>query len=240
MKKFLKVISVILAVIIFGTGCYFLWRITLAPKKAAYYASEPTYIASDFRQVVGYHPYVFVGFIEETHDYMTERFKRNFPETVKEIDRPMTECNVKVIKNIKGNLTEGVTFSLYKSGGVSKNLMYIEMEQNSIMPESGKYYIFIGYAHKDGTVTVGEWPGIVELESGINADNLDASEFYQKYAEAAKNQIKNPHVSLSDKFLAKNDKNYGDGSYNQQVYQEILKEEAKREERQKANANSKN
>lgn len=227
MKKFLKFISVICAVIILGAGCYYLYSITLAPKKFSYYISEPSYNAGNTRAVVGIHPYVFVGYIEETHDYMSERFKREFPETIKEIDLPMTECKVKIIKNIKGNLIENSSFSVYKTGGLNKSLTHIKMEQDSIMPQSERYYIFIGYAHEDGTLTVGDHPGIVEIESGINAENLENSKLYQEYVDAAENQIKNPHPSLSDNFLAKNDVDYGDGSHNAQIQKEILKEEKK-------------
>lgn len=232
MKKFLKVISVILAVIIFGTGCYFLWRITLAPKEIMYYSSQVIYNCYDPREAIGIHPYVFVGFVEETHDYMTERFKREFPETIKKSDSPWTECDVKIIKNIKGNLIEGITFPLYKDGGVSKIPMYIEMEDGDLIPESGKYYIFIARALIDGTVTVGGLKDAIELESGITADNLDSSPIYQEYVDASENEI--TYYLLHKKYRAKVDKDFGDGSYNQQVYQEILKEETL----EKAQANS--
>lgn len=239
MKKFLKIMAVICAVVILGTGFYYLYSITLAPKKFSYYISEPSYNAGDNRAVVGIHPYVFVGYIEETHDYMSERFKKKFPETIKEIDRPMTECKVKVIKNIKGSLREDVTFPVYKTGGLSKSLMYIEKEQNNIMPEAEKYYIFFGYPHKDGTVTIGEHPGIIELESGINAENLENSKLYREYVNAAENPIKAPHPTLSDEFLAKNDVDYGDGSHNAKIQQEILREQAEKEAKEKASLNAK-
>lgn len=237
MKKFLKFISVICAVIILGAGCYYLYRITLAPKKFSYYISEPSYNAGNTRAVVGIYSYVFVGFIEETHDYMSERFKREFPETIKEFDLPMTECNVKVIKNIKGSLRENVTFPVYKTGGLSKNLMYIEREQNSIMPEAEKYYIFFGYAHEDGTLTVGDHPGIVEIESGINAENLESSKLYQEYVDAYENQIL-PKYSIGYSYLEKNDVNFGNGEYNQKLYQKELKEEAEKAKKEKASLNA--
>lgn len=237
MKKFLKVISVICAVTILGVGCYYLYSITLAPKKFSYYVSEPSYNAGDNRAVVGIHPYVFVGYIEETHDYMSERFKKNFPETIKEIDRPMTECKVKVIKNIKGSLREDVTFPVYKTGGLSKSLMYIKMEQDSIMPQSERYYIFIGYAHEDGTLTVGDHPGIVKIESGINAENLESSKLYQEYVDAYENQIL-PKYSIGYSYLAKNDVNFGNGEYNQKLYQKELKEEAEKAKKEKASLNA--
>lgn len=236
MKKFLKIISVILAVLILGIGSYYLyylWRITFAPKKTVYYSSQVGYNCYDPREAIGYHPYVFVGFVEETHDYMTERFKREFPEIIKKSDSPCTECNVKVIKNIKGNLIEGIIFSLYKDGGLSGGIpMYIEMETGDLIPELGKYYIFIARAHIDGTVTVGGMKDAIELESEITADNLDRSQIYQEYVDAAENEI--TYYLLHKKYRAKVDKDFGDGSYNQQVYQEILKEEAERAEQKKA------
>lgn len=237
MKKFLKVISVICAVTILGVGCYYLYSITLAPKKFSYYISEPSYNAGDTRAVVGIHPYVFVGYIEETHDYMSERFKREFPETIKEIDLPMTECKVKIIKNIKGNLIEKSSFSVYKTGGLNKSLTHIKMEQDSIMPQSERYYIFIGYAHEDGTLTVGDHPGIVEIESGINAENLESSKLYQEYVDAYENQIL-PKYSIGYSYLAKNDVNFGNGEYNQKLYQKELKEEAEKAKKEKASLNA--
>ena len=227
MKKI--VISVLCVIITLGAvSSYLYWNANIAPKKIMYYSSQVGYNPYDPREQLGNFPYVFVGFVEETHDYMTERRKREFPKIIKEIDRPMTECKVTVIKNIKGNLIEGISFSLYKSGGLSKNPRYIAMEQGDLIPESGKYYIFIGLAHADGTLTVGGLNDAIELESGITADNLDNSLLYQEYVDAFNNQTK-PHYTYWEKnCLAAIDRDFGDGSYNEKVYQEILKEETER------------
>lgn len=72
-----------------------------------------------------------------------------------------------------------------------------------------------------------------ELENGISGDNFESSKLYQEYVEAAENQIKNRNSSLHDKFLSKNDKNYGDGSHNTQIQQEILRGQSEKEVKEK-------
>ena len=231
MKKNLKIIIPILCfVIAIGAAIgYHSWR-THIPTEIAYIHSDIAHNTDNPRENVGVQPYVFVGFVEETHDYMMEKYKREFPEIIKEDERPTTECKVKVIRNIKGNLQEGVSFSFYKGGGISEDRKYIVMHEHDLIPESGKYYIFMGFAHEDGTITGGGPNGTIELESDINADNLESSKLYQEYVDDVENQILPSHPISVTKFLAKADKNYGDGSYNQQIYQEILKEEAEKNE----------
>lgn len=236
MKKNLKIIIPVLCIAV-ATGAaigYHSW-ITYIPTEIDYICCDTRYNPYNPREVVGTQAYVFVGFVEETHDYMTEKYTRKFPEIIKKSDRPKTECKVKVIKNIKGNLQEGVSFSFYKGGGITEDRKYIELYDNDLIPEVGKYYIFTGYAHEDGTVTGGGPNGTIELESDITAENLESSKLYQEYVDAAENQVlfgKNLFIE----FLAKADKNYGDGSYNAQIQKEILKEKA---EQEKANQESK-
>lgn len=234
MKKHLKwlipVISVVLIAVI-GTGGYFIWRNTRVPTEIKYYSTSSLIDQSDLRQVVGVKNYVFVGYVKEIHDYMTEKNSREFPQVIVDCDEPMTECVVEVIKNIKGNLTEGTTFSFYKGGGVVDSREYIELYENDLMPEVGKYYVFSGYAHEDGTVTGGGVNGTIELEEGITADNLAQSENYKKYVDAVANEILPYIPDIVPRYLATIDRNYGDASYNAQVYQEELKKQAEADKR---------
>lgn len=223
-NKFKIIIPIICLIIAVGASIsYYLWH-THIPTKVYHIHCDTAYNPDDPREVIGSQAYVFVGFVEETHDYMTEKYTRQFPERIKLSDRAKTECVVKVIKNIKGELKEGSSFSFYKGGGISENRQYIELYNDDLMPEVGKYYIFTGYAHEDGTVTGGGPNGTIELESGINDENLEGSKIYLEYVDAYENQVifgKN----LYTEFLAKTDKNYGDGSHNVKIQQELLKEE---------------
>lgn len=235
MKKKLKIIIPVLCfvIVIVAVIGYHSWRNHI-PTEIYYIHSDVAHNTDNPRENVGVQTYVFVGYVEETHDYMTEKHQREFPTIITDLDTETTECNVRVIKNIKGNLQEGSTFSFYKDGGISKDRKYIVMHRNDLIPENGKYYIFMGFAHEDGTVTGGGENGTIELESGINAENLENSKLYQEYVDAVENQV-SFNKNLYTEFLAKADKNYGDGSHNKQVYQEILKEKTEREEREKAN-----
>lgn len=230
MKKILKwIIPVTCIVLVASIGCGHLFlNSNKVPTEIKYIHSNTTVNTDDPREVIGSQAYVFVGLVEETHDYMTEKNKREFPQIVIDADVPHTECVVKVIKNIKGNLAENITFSFFKVGGTSEDLEYIQLYENDLIPTVGKYYIFTGYAHQDGTVTGGGPNGTIELESGINADNLESSKLYQEYVDAAENQVSFGKDLLTE-FLAKADQNYGNGSYNEQIKNEILKEKANQE-----------
>ncbi len=232
MKKHLKwiipVICVVLAVTV-GSG-YFVLENKRVPTKIQYIHASSLINHYNPKEVVGSKKYVFVGYVTETYDYFTKKDKRKFPLPVTEYNGPMTECVVKVVKNIKGNLTEDTIFSFYKGGGVSENREYIELLENDFIPEVGKYYIFTGHAYEDGTVIGGGSNGTIELESGINADNLKSSKLYQEYVDAVKNQIL-PIYSLSPDYRATIDRDYGDGSYNKQVYQDDLIRQAETEKR---------
>lgn len=237
MKKSIKIIIPVLCILIIGGVIgFYSWR-THIPTEINYIHCDTAYNPYDPKEVIGSQAYVFVGYVAETHDYMTEKYIRDFPERIKAVNRPKTECVVKIIKNIKGELQEGVSLSFYKGGGISEDRKYIELYDNDLMPQVGKYYIFTGYAHEDGTVTGGGPNGTVALEDGITAENLESSKLYQEYVDAYKNQIL-PKYSIGYSYLAKNDVNFGNGEYNQKLYQKELKEEAEKAEKKKASLNA--
>lgn len=176
---------------------------------------------SDPREVVGVSDYVVVGYVKEMYDYYTEKHKHDFPELLDYYDMPFTECKVKVIASIKGGIPTGTEFSYYKTAGVTWLRTCIMLgEEGDIYPEEGKYYIFRGGAHPDGTVTGGGFNSTIPLEEGIDETNFEQSEIYQTYVDAAKNQIK--HSDDPYDYLCTADVNYGDGTYNAEVYAEYL------------------
>lgn len=222
MKKYLKrIIPIVCIVIAIAVGGYFVWRNSRIPTKIIYRESADTDVnVDDPREFVGVSRYVFVGKVEETYDYYTEKSKHEFPDILDYFGGEFTECRLKIIADIKGNLEIGNEFSYYKVGGINKSRTCIILDEGDTLPEAGKYYIFTGLAHADGTITGG---GTFPLEDGVNENNLESSKIYQTYVDAFNNQILPKSKGLYPDFLCTADKNYGDGSYNAKLYSEFLK-----------------
>lgn len=219
MKKHIKKIIGIVCVLLVVTvvGGYITWK-NYVPTEFFYMTSGDTAVnLSDPREVVGVSEYVFVGYIQDTHDYYTEKSSRKFPEIVDYYSLPFTECEVKIVASIKGNLKENAEFSYYKVGGITQSRRYIALDENDILPEKEKFYVFTGIAHADGTMTGGE---TIELEEGINAKNLEQSKIYQTYIDAYENQIIPKSKGIYPGFLCTADINYGDGTYNAELYED--------------------
>lgn len=214
-----------IAVIFTATLGYFLFRTVFPPKNIinlGNYASNDGIDISDPRKYVGISSYVFVAEVTETHDYYTERLFHRFPDVIDYYDMEFTECRLNVITNIKGNLAVGNVFSYYKVGGVNKSRTgVIIYGRDDIMPKVGKYYVFFGVTHPDGTMTGG---GTFPLEDGITESNLEDSAVYQKYIDAYEHQII-PYSYNSYNYLCSADIHYGDGSYNAKLYEEQLKKD---------------
>lgn len=220
-KKFLGIICIVLAVT--AIGGYMAWE-NYIPTEVRYMMSGDTAVnLSDPKEVVGVKDYVFVGYVQETYDYYTEKSSHEFPDVVDYYDMPFTECRVKIIASIKGNLEEETVFSFYKVGGIVQSRSYILLDEDDIMPEKGKYYIFTGLAHADGTMTGGGTNGTIELEAGINESNLEKSKIYKTYLDAYENQILPDSQSVYPDFLCTADESYGDGTYNAELYEDYAK-----------------
>ncbi len=220
-KKILSVICIALVVTLLGG--YVAWK-NYIPTEIQYMMSGDTTVnLGDPREVVGVSDYVFVGYVQEIHDYHTEKSSRDFPEIVSYYQLPFTECQVKIVASIKGELEEGNEFSFYKVGGIVESRSCILLLEKDIMPEQGKYYIFTGLAHADGTMTGGGTNGTIELEAGIDESNIEESKIYQTYLDAYENQIPPDIESSYPDFLCTADKNYDDGTYNAELYEDYAK-----------------
>lgn len=220
-KKIIGIVCVVLAVTVIGG--YVAWR-NYIPTEIQYMMPADTSVnLGDPREVVGVSEYVFVGYVQQTYDYYTEESNHEFPGVVDYYDMPFTECQVKIIASIKGSLEEGKEFSFYKVGGVTSNRSCILLDYKDIMPKLGKYYIFTGIAHADGTMTGGGTNGTIELEEGINESNLEQSKIYQTYLDSYENQILPDSQSIYPDFLCTADENYGDGTHNAELYEDYAK-----------------
>lgn len=220
-KRFLCTICVVITVVLIGG--YVTWK-NYIPTEIEYMLSGDTAVdLSNPRELVGVKDYVFVGYVQETYDYYTEKSSHEFPDVVDYYDIPFTECQVKIVACIKGELKEGSDFSFYKVGGITQIRSCVLLYEDDIMPEKGKYYIFTGLAHADGTMTGGGANGTIELEAGINESNLEKSKIYKTYLDAYESQILPDSQSVYPDFLCTADENYGDGTYNAELYEDYAK-----------------
>ena len=185
-------------------------------------ASDTAINSNDLREIVGTSTYVFIGYVEETHDYNSKKYFRHYPKIIDYNGMPYTECKLRVVESIKGGLVDDTTFSIYKFGGVVWSRTCVLMDDDDMLPEKGKYYLFAGNCYADGTMIVGGKNKTALLEDGINETNYENSTVYKKYIEACKNQItKN---ATPPYYLCGADANYGDGTHNAEIYEEYNKQ----------------
>ena len=207
MKKNIKallwrivVISVVVVVAL-PVG-YYVFRRFVPPTRALYSRSDYACNPYNIPERVGSFPYVFVAYVEETYDMHTTKFYRRFPDYLFDLNEATTECTLRVLKNIQGELRTDITITYYKSIGINVTLSYLVLENGDVLPEKGKTYIFLGSAREDNTFGGGGPNSTVELEKGITVENLEESEVYQKFVEACKNPIRNDTIqSLWDNML---------------------------------------
>lgn len=217
-KKLLIALSCLLA----GFLVLFTVWFNYQPTKTSYFVGcvESTIDINNLQEIIGITDYVFVGYVEEIYDYNHDRFFHKFPALIDYYGGEFTECKVKVIESIKGNIEPNSEFSYYKVGGVSwlRTSIYLPVEEGErdFYPEVGKYYIFRGSAHPDGTITGGGTYSTDLLEAGINSTNYKQSTVYKEWIDAYENQITDNADAYH--YLCTADVNYNDGEYNAELY----------------------
>jgi len=120
--------------------------------------SEPLYAidTDNPAALVGDADYVFVGFVESMegteYRYPAEHYGEN-GELIK-TSTPFTNYNVRVLKNIKGNLMLD-TIPLQKFGGLTEDGKGLDLAGTDTLPQVEEVYIFVAYAQHDGSLLVG-------------------------------------------------------------------------------------
>ncbi|MBR5427214.1 MAG: dockerin type I repeat-containing protein [Clostridia bacterium] len=146
------------------------------------------YDLSDPRQLVASMSYVFAAKVLRAVDYQTEFNKAATPDDVRDIeDEAMTFLEIEVVENLKGNLKLHTRIPYFKAGGVTADKKYIELFEHDLIPEEGKYYVFVAYAREGGTLIGGCEYGCAALEDGITEKNLNESSILQTYRDACAN-----------------------------------------------------
>jgi len=196
MKKFTKksllwrVPVMLLAFIVASAGGYYVYRQFVPPTEIRYSRADYAGNPYNLRERAAIFTYVFVAYVEETYDMHTTKLYRKFPASQLE-ETANTECTLKVIRNIKGELRTDAPVTYYKPLGANETLAYLIFDKDDVIPEKGKTYLFLGFVAEDNTIGGGGPNSTVELEEGITIENLDESKVYQRFIDACENPERN-------------------------------------------------
>lgn len=110
-----------------------------------------SYNVNDICKLVSDADYIFVAKV----DSIVNTVYKN-PVKIEDtwISRPYTRYKLSICKNIKGNLSTKKKVTVLKSGGKGKNTNIKFIYDNDNLPTKGKYYIFMAYVQKDGSLLV--------------------------------------------------------------------------------------
>jgi len=140
------------------------------------------------RESVGMCDYVFVG---RVISYDGVQYKHEIQRGTKTVGSPHTEYTIQVLDNIKGKLITKEPIHILKEGGVAQDGNSVYLHERDLLPESGKKYVFLGYAQPDGSIIVsGPESNIPVSENNSTID---------KYYDAYKNEIL-PALSENTKY----------------------------------------
>ncbi|MDY0323566.1 MAG: cell surface protein [Candidatus Carbobacillus sp.] len=155
------------------------------------------YDVNNINEAVGIVDYVFVGKVVRNDGTIYKGIitmeSENGP---KEVGTPYTKYAIQVIDNIKGALID--TIEVLKHGGVSqdnKGNKGVFIFEDDLLPEVDKFYIFLGYAQKDGSIIISGPNSNVPLNvsdkqsNNLTKQSLSSLSVYQQYQEAFENQI---------------------------------------------------
>lgn len=189
--------SMLLVIVICFTGCS--KKSDLANLSTEYVSASYVVNMDEPEEVVGLCNNVFVGYIEEMID------------TYYDLALPLTRYNVRVIKDIKGDLPTDTTVQVNKEGGISEDGSYYILFEDDFLPDEGGCYIFNVLARKeDNSYTASGVNTVISIndidiqnltnDTNSNKSNnlesikrsvinkLDDSGIYLKYVDAYKNQ----------------------------------------------------
>ena len=133
MKNLRYILTNVLQVFLVILILFAMW-LSYTPTKVKYLseisASDTAINSNDLREIVGTSTYVFIGYVEETHDYNSKKYFRHYPKIIDYNGMPYTECKLRVVESIKGGLVDDTTFSIYKFGGVAWSRTCVLMDDD--------------------------------------------------------------------------------------------------------------
>ncbi|NCA68085.1 MAG: hypothetical protein EOM87_08490, partial [Clostridia bacterium] len=158
--------------------CYCIFTLIPNKYKIVYNHASYAFDISDYRQLAVRYRYIFVGRVDSFEKYEYEDEHGNY-------DFISSKYYVTPLMNIQGNLEIGQKLLWEKEGGLTKSGLYYSMLSGDIIPEEGKLYVICTRAIDDGSVLFSSGANsAIELEKGINKDNLSDSEVVNRMISA--------------------------------------------------------
>ncbi|HHY72372.1 MAG TPA: hypothetical protein GX497_03935 [Bacillus bacterium] len=151
------------------------------------------YDVNNKNEAVGISDYVFVGKVVSNNgtiykDVVTMEDENGKP---KEVGTPYTSYTIEVVDNIKGKLKKDSPIDVLKHGGVTQDNKAVFVFENDELPEANKFYIFLGYAQKDGSILISGPNSNILLNTSANQlkQNINSLKEYQEYRKAFQDEI---------------------------------------------------
>ena len=116
-------------------------------------------------------------------------------------ERPYTNYDIRVIKNLKGELRTDIDIPITKRGGISVDGSCYEVYEDDFLPKEGDVCIFTAYGTEEGELAVIGANSTLLLEvpedfiSSIESDEkyieevLEKDEEYRTYVDASENVL---------------------------------------------------
>lgn len=164
------------------------------------FSSSYAFDIFDLKKYVGFVDYVFVGRVDKLVGTSYRDAIYMDDGSISAI--PYTNYMVTVIRNIKGNLQTGKSIPLAKHGGVSYDNKSLVIASGDELPCAEKYYIFSGYADKNGELYIVDPNSSVALDSFsalTKSGSFDGT--IKEYIDAENNQ--DTSVRLGERYESK-------------------------------------
>jgi len=107
---------------------------------------------------------------------------------VKQVGEPYTQYTVEVIDNIKGTLKKNQPMPILKEGGVAMDGASVYLFEGDQLPKADSYFIFLGLAQPDGSITI-SGPNTTVTLNATSKHAIVSSDAYKQYAQAMRNEI---------------------------------------------------
>ena len=134
------------------------------------------YNVDDLREAVGNCDYVFTG---KVISYDGVEYRNQVMVGGKTVGSPHTNYTIQVTENIQGKLITGEPIHIVKEGGVTQEGKEVYLFEKDELPETGKEYVFLGYAQPDGTIII----------SGPESSVSVGDDVLERYRNAVENMI---------------------------------------------------
>ena len=115
----------------------------------------------DKNKVVGFHDYVFVGEVKKVVG--TGYSDVDFSDGLRMFSQPYTQYEIRVLKNLKGELITDRDIPLTKNDGAYLFGKRVSMMDGDNLPDVGECYIFICSADEKGELHIGSLSSFCDI-----------------------------------------------------------------------------